>query len=192
MGKASIIICIWQWRNQVAKQVTRTAQDYMVHVRQEIKIQACWLWIQGFLYDRYLNMQCTKISAMKIVKIQVPEFPTTETLILKLWGRTQQSAFFDTHTNWFWCQWVMNHCLGSSVRTPGRCRRCPRLWLHSHHYKNLKFFFFLIKKIFFILAALGLCCCTWAFSSCSKWGLLFVAAHGFLIVVASLVAEHGL
>ena len=36
---------------------------------------------------------------MKIVKIQVPEFPTTETLILKLWGRTQQSAFFDTHTN---------------------------------------------------------------------------------------------
>ena len=58
--------------------------------------------------------------------------------------------------------------------------------------QELEVLFFLIKKIFFILAALGLCCCTWAFSSCSKWGLLFVAAHGFLIVVASLVAEHGL
>ena len=31
-----------------------------------------------------------------------------------------------------------------------------------------------------------------AFSSCSKWGLLFTAVHGFLIAVASLVVEHGL
>ena len=29
--------------------------------------------------------------------------------------------------------------------------------------------------IYLFLAALGLCCCTWAFSSCGKWGLLFVA-----------------
>ena len=41
-------------------------------------------------------------------------------------------------------------------------------------------------------AALGLCCCTWAFSSCGKQGLLFVAVRGLLIVVASLVVEHGL
>ena len=31
-----------------------------------------------------------------------------------------------------------------------------------------------------------------AFSSCGEWGLLFVAVHGLLIAVASLVAEHGL
>ena len=31
-----------------------------------------------------------------------------------------------------------------------------------------------------------------AFSSCSERGLLFVAVHGLLIAVASLVAEHGL
>ena len=31
-----------------------------------------------------------------------------------------------------------------------------------------------------------------AFSSCGERGLLFVAVHGFLIAVASLVAEHGL
>ena len=39
---------------------------------------------------------------------------------------------------------------------------------------------------------LGLRCCTRAFSSCSKQGLLFLAVRGLLIAVASLVAEHGL
>ena len=42
------------------------------------------------------------------------------------------------------------------------------------------------------MAALDLCCCAWAFSSCGEWGPLFVAVHGLLIAVASLVAEHGL
>ena len=42
------------------------------------------------------------------------------------------------------------------------------------------------------MAALGPRCCARASSSCSEWGLLFVAVHGLLIVVASLVAEHGL
>ena len=51
------------------------------------------------------------------------------------------------------------------------------------------------KKIFFIylfLAALGLSCCMRPFSSCGELGLLFIAVRGFLIAVASLVAEHGL
>ena len=42
------------------------------------------------------------------------------------------------------------------------------------------------------MAALGLCCCVWAFSSCGERGLLFIVVCGLLIVVASLVAEHGL
>ena len=42
------------------------------------------------------------------------------------------------------------------------------------------------------MAALGLRCCAWAFSSCGERGLLFLAVRGLLIVVASLVAEHGL
>ena len=46
--------------------------------------------------------------------------------------------------------------------------------------------------IYLFLAALGLCCCKQAFSSCGEWGLLFVAVHGLLIAVASLVAEHRL
>ena len=56
------------------------------------------------------------------------------------------------------------------------------------------FFFFnlFIYFIYLFLAALGLCCCTWAFSSCGEQGLLFLVVHGLLILVASLVAEHGL
>ena len=46
--------------------------------------------------------------------------------------------------------------------------------------------------LFLFLPALGLHCCLRAFSSCGEWGLLFVAVHGLLIAVASLVAEHGL
>ena len=58
------------------------------------------------------------------------------------------------------------------------------------------FFFFLSldlkKKKNLFLAVLGLFCCTWAFSSCGEQGLLFVAVRVLLIMVASLVAEHGL
>ena len=52
--------------------------------------------------------------------------------------------------------------------------------------------FFLIYFIYLFLAVLGLRCCVRAFSSCGEQGLLFVEGHGLLIVVASLVAEHGL
>ena len=54
--------------------------------------------------------------------------------------------------------------------------------------------FFLIYLFYFylLLAVLGLCCCAGAFSSCGERGLLFFAVRGFLIVVAFLVAEHGL
>ena len=54
------------------------------------------------------------------------------------------------------------------------------------------FFFYIILFIYLLLAVLGLHCSAQAFSSCSERGLLFVAVHGLLIAVASLVAEHGL
>ena len=37
---------------------------------------------------------------------------------------------------------------------------------------------------------MGLRCYAQAFSSCGKQGLLFMAVHGLLIAVASLVVEH--
>ena len=57
--------------------------------------------------------------------------------------------------------------------------------LRSHLFPWGAFFFFnkFIYFIYLFLAALGLHCC--------KWGLLFVAVHGLLIAVASLVVEHG-
>ena len=42
------------------------------------------------------------------------------------------------------------------------------------------------------MAVLGLCFCARAFSSCSKWGPLFITVHGPLTIAASLVAEHRL
>ena len=54
------------------------------------------------------------------------------------------------------------------------------------------FLFFKIYLFYIFLAALGLRCCTKAFSSCGERALLFVAVSRLLIVVASLVAEHGL
>ena len=56
------------------------------------------------------------------------------------------------------------------------------------------FIYFINLFILFtlFLAALDLRCCVWAFSSCSKWGLLFTAMHVLLIAVASIAREHGL
>ena len=59
-------------------------------------------------------------------------------------------------------------------------------------YIYIYIYFFFNKFIYSFLAVLGLPCCTRAFSSCSKQELLFVALHGLLIAVASLVLEHGL
>ena len=42
------------------------------------------------------------------------------------------------------------------------------------------------------MAVLGLRLCARAFSSCGKWGPLFIAVHRPLTVVASLAAEHRL
>ena len=42
------------------------------------------------------------------------------------------------------------------------------------------------------MAVLGLHFCGRAFSSCGKWGPLFIAVRGPLIIAASHVAEHRL
>ena len=52
--------------------------------------------------------------------------------------------------------------------------------------KLLKFSFLNSSTFLFFLflAALGLHCCTRVFSSCGKWGLLFVVVRGLLIAMA--------
>ena len=73
------------------------------------------------------------------------------------------------------------------------------IFLLLHDIKRRIYYFYFssiflkfIYLIYLFLAALCLRCCAWAFSSCLERGLLFVAVHGLLIAVASLVAEHGL
>ena len=56
-----------------------------------------------------------------------------------------------------------------------------------YHFHPLGLLFYL-----FILAVLGLCCCMQPFSGCGEGGYSSLAMHGLLIVVASLVVEHGL
>ena len=62
----------------------------------------------------------------------------------------------------------------------------------SHHVFSFFVCFYFILFIYVFLVVLGLRCCAWAFSSCGERGPLFVAVHGPLIVMASLVAEHRL
>ncbi|CAI9151704.1 unnamed protein product [Rangifer tarandus platyrhynchus] len=61
------------------------------------------------------------------------------------------------------------------------------------HPQNVVFFFF--QMIYLFLAVLGLRCqafSEWAFSGCSKQGLIFVVVHGLLVAVASVGAEYRL
>ena len=54
------------------------------------------------------------------------------------------------------------------------------------------FFFKSYLFMYVFLAVLGLCCSALAFSSWDKQRLHFVVVCSLLIVMASLVAEHGL
>ena len=66
---------------------------------------------------------------------------------------------------------------------------CPKSWVKLHFRVGIILFFL----FFFIFkAVLGLRFCARAFSSCGKWGPLFIAVHGPHVVAASLVAEHRL
>ena len=66
-----------------------------------------------------------------------------------------------------------------------------KLTLIGHYHSQISKQLFFLRLIFF-LADLDLHCWAWTFSSCDKWGLLFVGVHGLLIAAASLVAEHRL
>ena len=54
------------------------------------------------------------------------------------------------------------------------------------------FYLFIYLFIYLFMAVLGLRLCARAFSSCGKWGPLFIAVRGPLTIAASLVAEHRL
>ena len=51
------------------------------------------------------------------------------------------------------------------------------------------FFFWFILVFYLFMAVLGLRFCARAFSSCGKWGPLFIAVRGAFTITASLIAE---
>ena len=101
-------------------------------------------------------------------------------------------------------QWGLLHKLGSTISTFINLElSCGSFVIEFVTYLSYSPFFFKILPslvkcsipfylfIYLFMAELGLCCCTWAFSSCGERGLLFLTVSGLLIAVASLV-EHGL
>ena len=68
----------------------------------------------------------------------------------------------------------------------------PRLNPLTEYNTFLFFFFNFYLFIYLFLAVLGLRFCARAFSSCGKWGPLFIAVRGPLTIAASRVAEHRL
>ena len=70
----------------------------------------------------------------------------------------------------------------------GSCEGSLLIWINKHKcYPNFFFFFF-----FLFMAVLGLRLCARAFSSCGKWGPLFITVRRPLTIAASPVAEHRL
>ena len=66
----------------------------------------------------------------------------------------------------------------------------------SKKYKWITTFFFFFRNsrsfIYLFMTVLSLRFCGRAFSSCGKWGPLFIAVRGPLTIAASLAAEHSL
>ena len=87
-----------------------------------------------------------------------------------------------------WQFFVMNIFAHESFEVD--LRTCPR---HEITKSEVGYFFFFFKFLFYLfMAMLGLRFCARAFSSCGKWGPLFIAARGPLTIAASLVTEHRL
>ena len=96
-------------------------------------------------------------------------------------------------------QHLMHPCTCWTVlKNPSRSQNCTQtlkiLFPTYFLWKILNGFFFNFKIflkynfIYLFLAMLGLCCCTRAFSSCCKWGLLLLVEHRLWDTQASVAA----
>ena len=65
---------------------------------------------------------------------------------------------------------------------PVRCGPVALFFLFFKEFIIYLLVYLFIHSFIHSLAALGLRCCVWAFSSCGKQGLLFVALHGLLLL----------
>ena len=142
-----------------------------------IQLVCVTVGLQEWLLRQVCILQCV-IRNWKKIYLQLLRFPVEILITCRKLG------------SWVTCPWPGK----------GTCQSEMQLSLYSAWVFPLTIFYgsfpdSSILQVFFLslfLAALGLCCCEQAFSSCGERGLLFVAVHGLLIAVASLVVEHRL
>ena len=166
-------------------------KEYPIPTYQEAS--ACWYPSQSshgachnsvvFLYPNF-NSTCYKRSGTK------PNQPNEQNP--RLWEHSRSlkcKVFFSSfHSFVISVKLLRIDCVMRNIGRPF----CSVGLCGSKNLTNLDFIFlFILKFIYLILAALGLCCCARAFSSCGERGLLFVAARGLLIAVASLARALG-
>ena len=97
-----------------------------------------------------------------------------------------------------WLLWIVvlcyehsGACIFSNYSLSGYVPRSGIAGSYGNSIFILFFFNKFIYYLFLFLAALGLCCYARTFSGYGERGLLFVAVHGLLIAVASLVGSTG-
>ena len=107
------------------------------------------------------------------------------------WQKVQVFFFFFhwclfCRSLWFWCPHERRGAQGLST--------LPFSLLSPSFFFFLNFFLglFIYLFVYLFMAVLGLRFCARAFSSCGKWGPLFIVLRGPLIIAASLIEEHRL
>ena len=153
------------------------------------------VWMESDLLTTYCPNEVTRTSARNSRYLSDPYPKITSD---SCWLIYQQDKYILTQK----FQVRVNHSSHQELLTTSWLFvfASPWLFLFSRTffwgYPNLCFLncnsSFVCLFLFLFSAALGLCCCKRAFSRCGKQGLLFVAVHGLLTAVASLVAEHRL
>ena len=109
--------------------------------------------------------------------------------------KMEEAAMSQRNLGTLWLEKARNRFWPRAPRTKAAL---PTPWFQTSEILFFKqgtvlfIFKFIYLFIYLFLAVLGLCCSAQAFSSCGERGLLFLAVHGLLIAVVSLVAEHGL
>ena len=98
--------------------------------------------------------------------------------------------------NYLWAVWILAFQLNPpkpSLHLPFKDTVLEmEILFNASPHPSFYCFIFRIVFIYFSLTIVSLSCGAWAFSSCNEQGLLFVAMHGLLLVVISLVVKHQL
>ena len=115
------------------------------------------MFLQGLYHYVFLIANCDGKESKVCISLWVGEVPCSS------WSFAR--FFLNPSVNWWHCPQKFIICNSSLLLTSGIGMN------------RIDVLFF----IYLFLAALGLLCCTWAFSSCSERGLLFVAVCRLLM-----------